>query len=234
MAATELEEIQFDQYRNLTNDVQFVQGIVRILPQARIFQSTFEGPAHVGANSQIGPNARIGRYFSINDYAYVARAKIGRFTSFGARTAINPFGHPTNWLSIHEFQYHPNSFDFIAEYRALEKLPRETLFQHTVIGNDVWSGLNVTIMGDLTIGDGAILAAGAVVTKDVPAYAVVGGAPARVIKYRFPEKTIERLLTVKWWDLPLPLLNGLPFNDIATCLDRLENIAAEHAQSQTA
>jgi virginiamycin A acetyltransferase len=74
---------------------------------------------------------------------------------------------------------------------------------NTVIGNDVWIGHRATIMPGVTVGDGAIIATNATVTKDVPAYAVVGGNPAKVIKMRFPEDDIARLLELKWWDWPL-------------------------------
>ena len=70
------------------------------------------------------------------------------------------------------------------------------------IGNDVWIGVNVVILPGVRVGDGAVLAAGAVVTKDVPAYAIVGGVPAKVIRYRFSEKMIHALLQIRWWDWP--------------------------------
>lgn len=69
-----------------------------------------------------------------------------------------------------------------------------------LIGNDVWIGDDVTILGGVRIGDGAVIAAGAVVVKDVPPYAIVGGNPTKIIKYRFPEETIERLRRIAWWD----------------------------------
>ncbi len=73
---------------------------------------------------------------------------------------------------------------------------------NVVIGNDVWIGMNAMILSGVTIGDGAIVAAGSVVTKDVPAYAIAAGVPAEVIKYRFPSRFITKLLKLKWWDLP--------------------------------
>ena len=69
-----------------------------------------------------------------------------------------------------------------------------------LIGNDVWIGDDVTILGGVRIGDGAVIAAGAVVVKDVPPYAIVGGNPTKIIKYRFPKETIERLRRIAWWD----------------------------------
>ena len=72
--------------------------------------------------------------------------------------------------------------------------------KEVVIGNDVWIGGNVSILDGVVVGDGAIIAAGAVVTKDVPPYAVVGGVPAKVIKYRFNEQEIQALLHERWWD----------------------------------
>jgi virginiamycin A acetyltransferase len=70
----------------------------------------------------------------------------------------------------------------------------------TVIGNDVWIGHNATITAGVTIGDGAIIATNATVVNDVEPYSIVGGNPARLIKYRFPEEKIAELLKVKWWD----------------------------------
>lgn len=71
-----------------------------------------------------------------------------------------------------------------------------------VIGNDVWIGYEAVVMAGVTIGDGAVIGTRAVVTKDVPAYTIVGGIPAKTIRKRFPEETIDALLALKWWDWP--------------------------------
>ena len=218
------------QYRNETTKAEIVQGAFRAMPLARVYHSKFEGPASIGRNTQIGPDVTAGKYFSMGEDCYFARCTIGRFCAFGARTAINPFGHPTDWLSIHEFQYHPDHYDWYPEWNEIKRIPRPTLFTYVTLGNDVWTGLNVTVLGGVSIGDGAIIAASSVVTRDVPPYAIVGGAPAKVLRFRFAEKTIARLQALRWWDLPMPLLSGLPFNEIDLCLDRLEQIRADYDQ----
>lgn len=221
-------EIQVDRFENTSREPAFFwDGIVKLNPGARIIKSRLQGPVYLNRNTQVGPDVVVGKYFGMNESCYVARATIGAYCSFGARTSINPFNHPIDWLSINEFQYHPNSFDWVPEYREIKRLDRTPeMFQHVTVGNDVWSGHNVNVMPGVNVGDGAVLAAGAVVTKAVPPYAIVAGVPATVRRYRFPEKTIERLLRVKWWDLELSELSGLPFRDIERCLDLIEGIRA--------
>jgi acetyltransferase-like isoleucine patch superfamily enzyme len=164
----------------------------------------------------------------MNENTYVARATVGSFCAIGARTAINPFNHPVDWLSTHEFQYHPNSYDWVEEYESLERVPRTPeMCLRATIGNDVWMGHNANVLSGINVGDGAVIAAGAVVTKDVPPYAVVAGVPATIKRFRFAEKIIDRLLRCKWWDLELHQLNGLPFNDIERCLDAIERIRTQ-------
>ncbi|MDP6781505.1 MAG: CatB-related O-acetyltransferase [Alphaproteobacteria bacterium] len=94
--------------------------------------------------------------------------------------------------------------------------------KNTVVGNDVWVGSNAVICAGVTISDGAVIAAGAVVISDVPAYAIVGGTPARILKYRFDDKIIKSLLRIKWWDRDPELIQNLPFDDVNGCIDILE------------
>ena len=99
-----------------------------------------------------------------------------------------------------------------------------------IIGNDVWIGARANILSGVTIGSGAIIAAASVVTKDVPPYAIVAGNPARIIKYRFPEKTIQRLLSVAWWNWPEETIRSrmslLMNDDIETFLSACEDFAS--------
>ena len=141
---------------------------------------------------------------------------VGKFCSLGNDIKIGLTQHPTNWLSTHIFQY--------MDFNGIPNTNKQKWnFSRPVhIGNDVWIGTNVLIMDGLTVGDGAIIAAGAVVTKDVPPYAIVGGVPAKVIRYRFDKKTIKRLENVKWWNKDISLITSLPFNDIEATLNILE------------
>lgn len=219
------QEIYIDRFENTTAEPAYLHQIIRLNPGARIIESRLLGPVFLNRSSQIGPDVTFGKYSGMNENCFVARATVGAFCAFGARTAINPFNHPVDWLSIHEFQYHPRSFDWVPEYNDFNRLERTPdMFRHVTIGNDVWSGHNVNILPGVSVGDGAVIGAGSVVTKDVPPYAIVAGAPAQIRRMRFPEGTIERLLRLKWWELELSELSGLPFRDIDRCLDRIEEI----------
>lgn len=118
--------------------------------------------------------------------------KIGKYSSFGDNVVIIPTNHTTDTITTHPIIFKP-------KFGYVQKDPRE--INQLSIGNDVWIGYNATIMPSVkNIADGAVIAAGSIVTKDVPAYGIVAGVPAKLIKYRFNKDVIDRLLKIKWWN----------------------------------
>lgn len=126
------------------------------------------------------------------------RLVIGKFCAIasGATFLMNGGNHATEGFSTYPFSIFGDAWA-VAEP---ERWPQKG---DTVIGNDVWIGYQATLLPGVTVGDGAIIAAKAVVIGDVPPYAVMAGNPARVVRLRFPEATIDRLLKLRWWDWPV-------------------------------
>jgi virginiamycin A acetyltransferase len=131
----------------------------------------------------------------VKDWHQGSTLKIGDFSSIAENVTILLGGnHPTEWISSFPFGI---VFDeFKEKHYNYPKLSKGSV----IIGNDVWIGLNTTILSGVTIGDGAIVAAGSIVTKNVEPYAIVGGNPAKVIKKRFSDEAISKLLTIRWWN----------------------------------
>lgn len=141
-------------------------------------------------------NSAIGNYTYVSTGTLIQSADIGKFCSIGPNTVIGYGNHPIDFISTSPVFYHTG----VIFERTFAKEEAFETYDRVSIGNDVWIGATVYIKNGVSIGDGSVIAAGAVVTKDVPPYAVVGGVPAKLIKYRFPENIIEKLLIVKWWN----------------------------------
>jgi acetyltransferase-like isoleucine patch superfamily enzyme len=169
--------------------------------------------------------------FQIGAYSYcrslVGKAKIGRYCSISVNVTIGFLDkHPTNWLSTSPIQYQQNfmnckNLSIINKFRSTEK---------TIIGNDVWIGWGATIKDGVKIGNGAIIGCSSLVLKDVPAYAIVVGNPARIIRYRFSEEIIERLEKLKWWEYDICDFKNIDFENFNE--EKLNNLEIMVAKLQ--
>lgn len=165
--------------------------------------STFEGMNLIGSGAKFRGRLGLGSYIGSN--CKIA-ADIGRFTSVAPNVYCNPGMHPYEapYASASPcfFSAKHNGGNTFATYDTFEAFrmydPKRRI--HVRIGNDCWIGEGVFCVGGISIGDGAVVLARAVVTKDVPPYAVVGGVPAKIIKYRYDAPTIRFLLESQWWN----------------------------------
>ncbi|HEY5587479.1 MAG TPA: CatB-related O-acetyltransferase [Candidatus Paceibacterota bacterium] len=156
-------------------------------------------------NNTIILDSYLGYGSYVANQSNIKKTKIGRYCAIGdnVRTCLGL--HPTsNFVSIHPAFFSLNKqagFTFVDKQLFEEHKYIDNTKKYVVeIGNDVWIGNNVLIMDGIKIGDGAVIAAGAVITKDVAPYSIVGGVPAKHIKYRFEQEDIDFLLQFKWWE----------------------------------
>jgi carbonic anhydrase/acetyltransferase-like protein (isoleucine patch superfamily) len=154
------------------------------------------------------PPSRFG-FRSYSNGSSFRQVEVGRYCSIGRRCSIGAARHPTNLVSTH-----PSTHD--------DRSMKET----TRIGNDVWIGDNVVIMAGLSVGNGAVIGAGAVVTHDVAPYSIIGGVPAREIRKRFSPETIDRLEALRWWDYGDALValakNAASIEEALEAMDRID------------
>jgi virginiamycin A acetyltransferase len=148
-------------------------------------------------NNPIFDQYKIGRYTygcpEISDHSDGGTLEIGNFCSIAANVTIMLGGnHRTDWITTFPFSV------LLDEFKAIPGHPQSK--GDVIIGNDVWIGQGALILSGVTVGDGAVIAANAVVTKSVPPYAIVGGNPAKLIRFRFLPDQIEHLLKIEWWN----------------------------------
>ena len=200
--------------------VQFELGKYKICPYVsleppcQISQAAdLRGVFSIGAFSSISPTDGIGHFLH--------NVSIGRYCSIAAGVWVAPHEHPVSWLTTNAMSYiKAGAFGWAEKHlgRPFPAAGNCNYSRNVKIGNDVWIGRGAFVKGGVTIGDGAVVAAHAVVTKDVPPYAIVGGVPAKVIRYRFDEETIKELLELKWWNYDLADFGQLDWSDVPRCI----------------
>ena len=176
-------------YRSRYSSVNLMVGKGCIVKNVEFGNHVF-----LGADVRL-TNSSIGDHSYVNTGCRIQNTRIGKFTSIGPNVSIVLGNHPIDMVSTHPA--------FYANNKSIETFSDKMYFDEygeVEIGNDVWLGQDVMIPGNVKIGDGAVILPKAVVSKDVEPYAVVGGVPAKLIKYRFDPQTIETLLQDKWWD----------------------------------
>ncbi len=207
-------------------------------PSAKLQETRLGAYCEVGART-ILLDVVMGDYSYVVNDAQITYTTIGKFCSIAAMTRINPGNHPMHRATQAHFTYRASAY-FPGEADEAEFFAwRKSFPVH--IGHDVWIGHGAIVLPGRSIGTGAVIAAGAVVTKDVPAYTIVGGNPARAIKPRFPEGVADRLMRLAWWDwdhealrAALPDFRKLAIEDFLEKYEAVSSSGAPKSQRRSA
>jgi acetyltransferase-like isoleucine patch superfamily enzyme len=178
-----------------------------------------------------GPN-----FFSIGSYSYSrscfpATVNVGRYCAIAQRVQVMGLDHPMERLSMVGFDYSQRKIfeaarkDF-GTAPDVHRVPNRGI-RSLNIGNDVWIGDDVLLGRNIKVGNGAVIAARSIVTKDVPDYAIVAGSPAKVKRYRFPDETVERLMRSRWWKYSFTDFAGMDTTKVPEFLDHFEQAVAD-------
>lgn len=183
-------------------------------PEPRIHPTAELKACKLGRYASIGERVIL-REVSVGDFSYFERhseaiyATIGKFCSIAANSRINALEHPIDRLTQHKVSYRPNEYFRWLGVDAGFRARRQA--KSVSVGHDVWIGHGAVIMPGVAIGNGAVIGANAVVTRDVAAYTIVAGVPAKPLRRRFPAAVAARIEALAWWDwAPEKLAGAIP------------------------
>ncbi len=165
---------------------------------ASVRDSVFGKYCEVGARTKVA-ESRFGDFSYVVNDSEIIYTDVGKFCSIAAHTRINPGNHPVDRVAMNHFTYRSSAYGLGDDDPALFDWRRQS---RCTLGHDVWIGHGVVVLPGVSLGNGAVAGAGAIVTKDVPAFAIVVGNPARLLRYRFAPDVMEVLERIGWWDWP--------------------------------
>lgn len=198
-----------ESYNNIFGEKTFVSQGCEVMDSKMGYYSRLKSLCHLR-------NSALGDYSIVSNAAYINATDIGKFNSIGYGNYIGLWEHNL-YVTTHSFYLYEGSGGFVEGYQPYEKDKIRTK-----IGNDVWTGANAVILKGVSIGDGAVVGAGSIVTKDVPPYAIVTGNPAKILRYRFNEKDIAFLKKIKWWNFERELIQDMVNNKVWDSIDKLK------------
>ena len=170
-----------------------------------ITDATFGAYTEVGQGSRVAHSV-IGDYSYCDRYCDIANADIGKFSNIASFVRLGATDHPMDRASQHHFLY--RSADYWPDAAPHEAWFAQRKARRLRIGHDTWIGHNAQVKPEVTVGHGAVIASGAIVTKDVPPYMIVAGIPAQPVRARFDDRVAERLMALAWWDWDHARLRG--------------------------
>lgn len=199
------------------------------IAEGAVLKGQAEHPVHLRPRAELHDRASLGRFGFLNvDTVVYGNTTIGRYFSAGRGVEIGVAHHPLTAVSTHGFTTSSAWFPRLESYASKQSIGHVS-HPPTIIGHDVWIGAQTVVLAGVTIGDGAVVAANSVVTKDVEPYAIVGGSPAKHLKWRFDREIAAALRRSEWWMLPHSTISGLPVADPKEFLSALATLQGRPA-----